>query len=111
MLEDNPELKSPFQIEKEFLNLQDIKNRVETCKECDLHINRCKSVFSKGNDKAKIMLIGATKQGRDLAPRISSKLNTGLTADCTKLEIVNFKGEEKLASTRPTFGGSLMDQV
>ncbi|MBE7706904.1 MAG: electron transfer flavoprotein subunit alpha/FixB family protein [Cyanobacteria bacterium SIG30] len=59
----------------------------------------------------KIILVGATKIGRDLAPKISSSLNTGLTADCTKLEIVNYKDEEKLASTRPTFGGSLMATI
>ncbi len=59
----------------------------------------------------KIVLFGATKRGRDLAPSISSKLQTGLTADCTKLEVVDFRGEEKLASTRPTFGGSLMATI
>lgn len=55
-----------------------------------------------------IVLIGATTQGRDLAPRISSALNTGLTADCTSLDI-NEKGI--LAATRPTFGGSLMATI
>ena len=55
--------------------------------------------------KPSIVLIGATIQGRDLAPRISSLLNTGLTADCTELDI-NDKGQ--LAATRPTFGGNLM---
>lgn len=55
-----------------------------------------------------IFLIGATTQGRDLAPRISSKLNTGLTADCTEIDI-NEKGQ--LASTRPTFGGELMATI
>lgn len=55
-----------------------------------------------------IVLIGATTQGRDLAPVISSSLNTGLTADCTKLDI-NENG--KLASTRPTFGGNLMATI
>ena len=34
-----------------------------------------------------ILLIGATSIGRDLAPRLSARLNTGLTADCTRLEI------------------------
>ena len=58
--------------------------------------------------KPSIMLIGATTQGRDLAPRISSRLNTGLTADCTKLDI-NEKGQ--LAATRPTFGGNLMATI
>ncbi|MDD3236493.1 MAG: electron transfer flavoprotein subunit alpha/FixB family protein [Candidatus Gastranaerophilales bacterium] len=55
-----------------------------------------------------IVLIGATTQGRDLAPRISSSLKTGLTADCTKLDI-NEKGQ--LAATRPTFGGNLMATI
>ena len=58
--------------------------------------------------KPAIVLIGATTQGRDLAPRISSALNTGLTADCTNLDI-NEKG--MLASTRPTFGGNLMATI
>ena len=55
-----------------------------------------------------IMLFGATTQGRDLAPVIASTLNTGLTADCTKLDI-NEKGQ--LAATRPTFGGNLMATI
>lgn len=58
--------------------------------------------------KPSIFLIGATTQGRDIAPRISSTLNTGLTADCTRLDI-NEKG--MLASTRPTFGGNLMATI
>ena len=55
-----------------------------------------------------IFLIGATSIGRDLAPRISSMLHTGLTADCTGLDI-----NEKylLAATRPTFGGQLMATI
>lgn len=55
-----------------------------------------------------IVLIGATKQGRDIAPRVSSALKTGLTADCTELDI-NEKGQ--LAATRPTFGGQLMATI
>lgn len=58
--------------------------------------------------KPAIVLIGATTQGRDIAPRISSNLNTGLTADCTSLDI-NEKG--MLAATRPTFGGNLMATI
>ena len=59
-------------------------------------------------EKPSIMLFGATTQGRDLAPVIASALNTGLTADCTKLDI-NEKGQ--LAATRPTFGGNLMATI
>ena len=58
--------------------------------------------------KPEIVLIGATTQGRDLAPRISSSLHTGLTADCTGLDI-NERGQ--LAATRPTFGGKLMATI
>lgn len=55
-----------------------------------------------------ILLIGATNQGRDLAPRISTALHTGLTADCTDLDIID---NSKLAATRPTFGGQLMATI
>ena len=55
-----------------------------------------------------IFLIGATTQGRDLAPRISSSIHTGLTADCIELDI-NERG--LLAATRPTFGGKLMATI
>lgn len=58
-----------------------------------------------------IFLIGATIEGRSIAPLISSALDTGLTADCTKLEITDFKDEKKLAATRPTFGGQLMATI
>ncbi len=58
--------------------------------------------------KPDIILVGATTQGRDLAPRISSSLHTGLTADCIGLDI-NEKGQ--LAATRPTFGGKLMATI
>jgi electron transfer flavoprotein alpha subunit len=58
--------------------------------------------------KPEIFLIGATNQGRDLAPRVSSALLTGLTADCIDLDI-NEKGQ--LAATRPTFGGQLMATI
>ena len=60
------------------------------------------------NLEPEIVLIGATTQGRDLAPVISSTLKTGLTADCTELDI-NEKGQ--LAATRPTFGGNLMATI
>lgn len=65
----------------------------------------CDTVAMK---KPSIMLIGATTQGRDLGPRISSALDTGLTADCTEIDI-NEKGQ--LAATRPTFGGGLMATI
>ena len=55
-----------------------------------------------------IMLIGATCNGRDIAPRISTALNTGLTADCTGVDILE---NGKFAATRPTFGGQLMATI
>ena len=51
-----------------------------------------------------VILFGATTIGRDLAPRLSARLKTGLTADCTNLEM-DEKGD--LMMTRPAFGGNL----
>ncbi|MGD9566994.1 MAG: FAD-binding protein [Sedimentibacter sp.] len=59
--------------------------------------------------KPEILLIGATSNGRSLAPHISSTLRTGLTADCTVLEID--KTERLLMQTRPAFGGNLMATI
>ncbi len=59
--------------------------------------------------KPEIVLMGATTYGRSLGPRVSSRLNTGLTADCTGLEI---DPERKiLLQTRPAFGGNLMATI
>ena len=55
-----------------------------------------------------ILMIGATTIGRDLAPRLACHLNTGLTADCTRLEISE---EGELMMTRPAFGGNLMATI
>lgn len=59
--------------------------------------------------KPEIVLIGATSIGRDIGPRIAAKIGTGLTADCTKLEIDETDG--KLLQTRPAFGGNLMATI
>lgn len=59
--------------------------------------------------KPEIVLIGATSIGRDLGPKLAAKLGTGLTADCTKLEIDVKDG--KLLQTRPAFGGNLMATI
>lgn len=56
-----------------------------------------------------ILLIGATKNGRDLGPRVACKLSTGLTADCTGLDIDD--ESLNLLSTRPAFGGNLMATI
>ena len=59
--------------------------------------------------KPEIMLFGATHIGRDLAPRIASRVGTGLTADCTKLEID--PEDKKIKQTRPAFGGNIMATI
>ena len=58
--------------------------------------------------KPSIVLIGATTIGRDLGPRLSARLETGLTADCTGLDISE---ERDLLMTRPAFGGNLMATI
>ncbi|MGO9741299.1 MAG: electron transfer flavoprotein subunit alpha/FixB family protein [Roseiarcus sp.] len=55
--------------------------------------------------KPEILLLGATNLGRDLAGSVATTLLTGLTADCTELEV---DADKSLAATRPTFGGSLL---
>ena len=58
--------------------------------------------------KPSIFLIGATTIGRDLGPRLSARVNTGLTADCTSLDIAE---DRNLLMTRPAFGGNLMANI
>ena len=55
-----------------------------------------------------VILFGATSIGRDLAPRLSARLKTGLTADCTKLEMDE---DGNLFMTRPAFGGNLFATI
>ena len=70
--------------------------------------------------KPEIMLVGATAIGRDLGPRVSARVATGLTADCTVLEIGDFPlqavpGQEQLHNqllmTRPAFGGNTIATI
>lgn len=81
--------------------------------------------------KPEIVLFGATHIGRDLAPRVAARLNTGLTADCTRLDINTGNyieylekyttcdtegldpndGDKGLKQTRPAFGGNLMATI
>lgn len=56
-----------------------------------------------------ILMIGATIIGRDFAPRLSCRLHTGLTADCTSLDVDTETGT--MAWTRPAFGGNLMATI
>lgn len=59
--------------------------------------------------KPEAMLVGATAIGRDLGPRLAGRIHTGLTADCTKLEID--QENKELRMTRPAFGGNLMATI
>jgi len=59
--------------------------------------------------KPEIFLAGATTKGRSLVSRIAVKIRTGLTADCTGLEID--KEKRLLIQTRPAFGGNIMAQI
>ena len=72
--------------------------------------------------KPEIMLVGATAIGRDLGPTVSARVKTGLTADCTSLEIGDFplvaapgkESEQKhnqLLMTRPAFGGNTIATI
>ncbi len=58
--------------------------------------------------KPSIILVGATTVGRSLAPRIAARFKTGLTADCTVLDI---KKNTDLVQIRPAFGGNIMAQI
>ena len=55
-----------------------------------------------------VVLVGATSLGRSLAPRLSTRFHTGLTADCTKLEL---RENTDLVQIRPAFGGNIMAQI
>ena len=59
--------------------------------------------------KPNIIFIGATFIGRDLGPRVAARLETGLTADCTSLDVDVESGD--LLATRPAFGGNLMATI
>jgi electron transfer flavoprotein alpha subunit/NAD-dependent dihydropyrimidine dehydrogenase PreA subunit len=59
--------------------------------------------------KPNILLLGATHIGRDLAPRVSNRVGSGLTADCTELSIDQDEGI--LWQTRPAFGGNIMATI
>ena len=61
------------------------------------------------SNNPEIVLYGATSIGRDLAPRVSARIHTGLTADCTKLDID--EETKLLMMTRPAFGGNIMATI
>jgi electron transfer flavoprotein alpha subunit len=61
------------------------------------------------SEKPEAILVGATYIGRDLGPRVAARLTTGLTADCTSLDIDT--ENRNLLMTRPAFGGNLMATI
>jgi len=69
-------------------------------------------------EKPQICLMGATVIGRDLGPRVSSSLTSGLTADCTQLEIGDYDDkkagkhyDQLLYQIRPAFGGNIVATI
>ncbi len=66
-----------------------------------------------GKHEPEVFLIGATTLGRDLAGAIATSAHTGLTADCTQLEMGEVKGAKHklLLATRPAFGGNIMATI
>ena len=69
-------------------------------------------------EKPQIVLFGATCNGRDFAPRVSSALHSGLTADCTSLEIGDYEDKKNnkiyhnlLYQIRPAFGGNIVATI
>lgn len=60
-------------------------------------------------EKPDVVLVGATSIGRDIAPRVSARIHTGLTADCTSLDID--EEARNLMMTRPAFGGNIMATI
>jgi electron transfer flavoprotein alpha subunit/NAD-dependent dihydropyrimidine dehydrogenase PreA subunit len=73
----------------------------------DLYVQVLTELIQK--NKPEIVLIGATPTGRDFAPRMAKRLNAGLTADCTGLDIDLYT--RNLLQTRPTFGGNIMATI
>ena len=61
-----------------------------------------------GREKPSSILVGATNLGRQLAPRVAARCRTGLTADCTVLQM---KENTDLVQIRPAFGGNIMAQI
>ena len=81
----------------------------------DAYVNAIVELCNKYKPSA--LLIGATNNGRDMGPRISCRLQTGLTADCTALAIYNDPNKPDdeangcVGWTRPAFGGNLMATI
>ena len=76
----------------------------------DFDIERYANCFEDfiNTNKPSSILVDATNVGRSLAPRVAARFHTGLTADCTKLEM---KENTDLLQIRPAFGGNIMAQI
>ncbi len=76
----------------------------------DFKIEPYTAAFENFIEKVKpsTVLVGATTLGRSLAPRVAARFNTGLTADCTILDV---KENTDLVQIRPAFGGNIMAQI
>ncbi len=84
-----------------------IKSKILKNYYSDLYVKTLAELIK--DNKPEIILIGATPTGRDFAPRVAKRLNAGLTADCTGLDIDAETGN--LLQTRPTFGGNIMATI
>ena len=73
----------------------------------DAYVNTMEHLIKKYGPTT--LLIGATSYGRDMGPRLSCRLKSGLTADCTSLDLEEETGN--MAWTRPAFGGNLMATI
>lgn len=73
----------------------------------DAYVNAMEYLVTKYGPST--LLIGATNYGRDMGPRLACRLKSGLTADCTALDLEEETG--KVAWTRPAFGGNLMATI
>jgi len=73
---------------------------------CELYANMLEDAIARL--KPAVVLVGATPLGRSLAPRTATRLKTGLTADCTRLEL---RENSDLVQIRPAFGGNIMAQI
>ncbi|MFH2027894.1 MAG: electron transfer flavoprotein subunit alpha/FixB family protein [Nanoarchaeota archaeon] len=83
-----------------------IKNELLKDYKTDVYTKAISETIKKYNPQ--IMIYGATNIGRDLGPRIAQRITTGLTADCTGLDVDE---DNLLIQTRPAFGGNLMAQI
>lgn len=72
------------------------------------HIQATALVEAINEIRPSVVLVGASERGKDVAPMAAAHFRTGLTADCTGLEI---RPDRKLLQTRPAFGGNVMAEI